>query len=347
MYVAGFLSKNTTGEPEQYPPFRFDTSCYDLGRIAGTLFAGGASVRHLHFVVLILVYPILGGALATAQTHQAQMESGDVAPYKNPKLPVEQRVQDLLSRMTLEEKVAMLSGSGWMESQPNPRLGIPSLKMADGPMGVRSWAGSSALTSAPGSTVLKVTSTAFPAGVAMAATWDTDLVRREGRVIGQEMKALGRNMILGPTLNINRVPLWGRNFEGYGEDPYLAARMGVAYIQGVQSEGVSATAKHFAANNQEYERHRIDARIDERALQEIYFPAFKAAVKEAGVWSVMSAYNKVNGTYCAENAALLKDVLQKQWGFKGFVACAPEPLRWIPLNSEPWLAPRPMKASYS
>ena len=276
-------------------------------------------MRHLHFVVLIFACPILSGTLATAQTHQAQTEAGDAAPYKSPKLPVEQRVQDLLSRMTLEEKVAMLSGSGWMESQPNPRLGIPSIKMADGPMGVRSWAGSSALTSAPGSTVLKVTSTAFPAGVAMAATWDTDLVRREAQAIGQEMKALGRNMILGPTLNINRVPLWGRNFEGYGEDPYLTARMGVAYIQGVQSKGVSATAKHFAANNQEYERHRIDARIDERALQEIYFPAFKAAVKEAGVWSVMSAYNKVNGTYCAENAALLKDVLQKQWGFKGFV----------------------------
>lgn len=276
-------------------------------------------MRRLHSFVLILVCSILAGALATAQTHQTQIGSGDTAPYKNPKLPVEQRVQDLLGRMTLEEKVAMLSGSGWMESQPNPRLGIPSIKMVDGPMGVRSWAGSSALTSAPGSTVLKVTSTAFPAGVAMAATWDTDLVRREGQAIGQEVKTLGRNMILGPTVNINRVPLWGRNFEGYGEDPYLAARMGVAYIQGVQGEGVSATVKHFAANNQEYERHRIDARIDERTLQEIYFPAFKAAVEEAGVWSVMSAYNKVNGTYCAENSALLKDVLQKQWGFKGFV----------------------------
>lgn len=276
-------------------------------------------MRRLHSFVLILVCSILAGALATAQTHQTQIGSRDAAPYKNPKLPVEQRVQDLLGRMTLEEKVAMLSGSGWMESQPNPRLGIPSIKMVDGPMGVRSWAGSSALTSAPGSTVLKVTSTAFPAGVAMAATWDTDLVRREGQAIGQEVKTLGRNMILGPTVNINRVPLWGRNFEGYGEDPYLAARMGVAYIQGVQGEGVSATVKHFAANNQEYERHRIDARIDERTLQEIYFPAFKAAVEEAGVWSVMSAYNKVNGTYCAENSALLKDVLQKQWGFKGFV----------------------------
>ena len=126
-------------------------------------------------------------------------------------------------------------------------------------------------------------------------------------------------MILGPTVNINRTPLWGRNFEGYGEDPYLTSRLAVAYIKGVQSEGVIATVKHFAANNQEFERHRINAVVDERALHEIYFPAFKAAVQEAGVWSVMSAYNKLNGVYCAEDAALLKDVLQKQWGFKGFV----------------------------
>jgi beta-glucosidase len=126
-------------------------------------------------------------------------------------------------------------------------------------------------------------------------------------------------MILGPTVNINRTPLWGRNFEGYGEDPYLATRMAVAYIKGVQSEGVIATVKHFAANNQEFERHRINAQVDERALQEIYFPAFKAAVQEAGVWSVMSAYNKLNGVYCAENPALLKDTLQKGWAFKGFV----------------------------
>ena len=124
-------------------------------------------------------------------------------------------------------------------------------------------------------------------------------------------------MILGPTVNINRTPLWGRNFEGYGEDPYLAARMAVAYIKGVQSEGVIATVKHFAANNQEFERHRINAEVDERALQEIYFPAFKAAVQEAGVWSVMSAYNKLNGVYCAENPALLKDVLQKGWALQG------------------------------
>lgn len=239
------------------------------------------------------------------------------APYKNSKTPVEERVKDLLGRMTLEEKASMLAGSGWMESMPIERLGIPAIKMADGPMGVRAWYGSSAVTNAANTP--KVLSTSFPSGVAMAATWDIDLVRREGQAIGQETKSLGRDMILGPTVNINRVPLWGRNFEGYGEDPYLAARLGVAYIQGVQGEGVIPSLKHFAANNEEFERHRLDEHIDERTLHEIYLPAFKAGVEEAGVWTVMSAYEKVNGKYCAENPYLLKDILKKEFGFKGFV----------------------------
>ena len=259
---------------------------------------------------------LVGGILIASLTAIGFCQLSD-APYKNPTLPVEQRVQDLLGRMTLEEKVAMLSGAGWMESVPNARLGIPSIRMADGPMGVRSWAGSSAVTNGNGLGA-HVTSTAFPAGIAIAATWDTDLAQREGEAIGQEVKALGRDMILGPTVNIQRIPLWGRNFEGYGEDPYLAARMGVAYIKGVQNEGVIATVKHFAANNQEYERHRVDSIIDERTMHEIYFPAFKAAV-DSGVWSVMSAYNRLNGTYCAENPLLLKDTLENGWNFKGFV----------------------------
>ncbi len=239
------------------------------------------------------------------------------APYKNPGTPVEERVKDLLGRMTLEEKASMLAGSGWMESMPIERLGIPAIKMADGPLGVRAWYGSSAVTNAANTP--KVLSTSFPSGVAMAATWDTDLVQREGQAIGQEVKALGRDMILGPTVNINRVPLWGRNFEGYGEDPYLSGRLGVAYIKGVQGEGVIPSVKHFAANNEEFERHRMDEHIDERSLHEIYLPAFKAAVQEAGVWNLMSAYQKVNGTYCAENTYLLTDVLKKELGFKGFV----------------------------
>jgi len=267
-------------------------------------------MRRFPCLILIFLASILGFA-------QSQ-NSVERPPYKNPALPVEQRVQDLLGRMTLEEKVAMLSGADWMQSVPDGRLGIPSIKMADGPLGIRSWSGPSAQTNAPSARV-QVMTTSFPASVAMAATWDTELVHAQGQAIAQELKALGRDMILGPTVNINRTPLWGRNFEGYGEDPYLTSRLGVAYIKGVQGEGVIATVKHFAANNQEFERHRVNAKIGERALHEIYFPAFKAAVQEAGVWSVMSAYNKLNDLYCAENSFLLADVLRKQWGFKGFV----------------------------
>ena len=258
-------------------------------------------------------------ALALAAGWSLAQPPKDTAlpPYKDPKQTPEARVADLLKRMTLDEKVSMLAGSGWMESMPIERLGVPAIKMADGPMGVRAWFGSSAVTNA--ATTPRITSTAFPAGLAMAATWDTDLLAQQGKVIGQEVKALGRDMILGPTVNIARQPLWGRNFEGYGEDPYLASRLVIGYIKGVQGEGVIPSVKHFAANNQEFERHRIDEKIDERTLQEIYFPAFQAAVQEAGVWSVMSAYNKLNGLYCAESPYLLHDVLKKQWGFKGFV----------------------------
>jgi beta-glucosidase len=273
-----------------------------------------SKVRRFLLLVSFLCFAIL----ASGFTVCVAQSTPDTPPYRNPTLPVEQRVQDLLGRMTLQEKVSMLSGSGWMESAAVDRLGIPSIKMADGPMGIRSWLGSSAITNSLKS-AQSTTSTAFPAGVAIGATWDPELAKQEGQVIAQEMKAMGRDMILGPTVNIQRVPLWGRNFEGYGEDPYLAGQMAVGYIEGVQGEGVIATVKHFVANNQEYERHRIDAEVGERALHEIYLPAFKAAVQQAHVWSVMSAYNRVNGAYCAENIPLLKDVLQKDWGFQGFV----------------------------
>lgn len=267
------------------------------------------SARILRSVVALLA---LHAFVALAQ------QSTPVPKYKDPALPVEQRVADLLQHMTLDEKVSMLSGAGWMESVAVPRLGIPSIKMADGPLGVRSWLGSSAITSTAAAQKAFI-STAFPSGIALAATWDPTAAQRVGQAIAQQVKAAGRDMILAPTVNIQRVALWGRNFEGYGEDPFLASAMGVGYIRGVQGEGVIASVKHFAANNEEFERHRIDEKIDERTLHEIYFPAFKAAVQQADVWTVMSAYNKVNGTYCAENSYLLKDVLKKQWGFKGFV----------------------------
>jgi beta-glucosidase len=266
-------------------------------------------------LVLAVVFLVSAGAMARPQTQAVPA----TALYKDTKLPVEERVHDLLGRMTTEEKVSLLSGANWMETVAIPRLGIPAIKMADGPAGIRSWLGPSSITNAADSKLPRFSSTAFPSGIALAATWDPAMAQAVGQALGQEMRAIGRDMILGPTVNIQRVPLWGRNFEGFGEDPYLAARMGVGYIKGVQSEGVIATVKHFAANNEEFERHRVDETIDERTLQEIYFPAFKAAVQEAGVWSVMSAYQKVNGLYCSENPYLLQDILRKEWGFKGFV----------------------------
>jgi beta-glucosidase len=164
-----------------------------------------------------------------------------------------------------------------------------------------------------------VPATAFPAGVALAATWNPELIEQVGRTIGQEARTLNKDMMLAPCVNIQRTPYGGRNFESYSEDPYLASRMAVAYIKGVQGQGVIATVKHFAANNQEVERDTISVKVDERVLHEIYFPAFQAAVQEAGVWSVMSAYNKVNGTWCSENPHLLTEILKNRWGFKGFV----------------------------
>jgi beta-glucosidase len=270
-----------------------------------------SSQSYLRIIAILLVGFT---AMGQAQTPAVPRD----APYKNPNLPADKRVADLLQRMTLEEKATMVSGSGWMESAPIERLAIPAIKMADGPMGVRSWFGSSAITSAANAP-MKVETTSFPSGVAMASTWDTDLVNREGKAIGQEVKALGRDMILGPTININRQPLWGRNFEGYGEDPYLSGQLGVAYIKGVQSEGVIPSVKHFAANNEEYERHRVNATIDERTLHEIYLPAFEAAVQQGGAWNVMSAYNKVNGIHCGESDYLLDKILKQDFLFKGFV----------------------------
>ncbi len=170
-------------------------------------------------------------------------------PYKNPKLPVETRVEDLLSRMSLEEKIDILGGTGFT-TRPNQRLGIPELKMSDGPLGVR-WNASSA----------------FAAGIGAAASWDTALVGQLGSAIGRELKAHGRDVILGPCVNIARLPMGGRNFESFGEDPYLDSRIAVSYIEGVQKENVAATVKHFAVNNQEYERGFVDVKISETGIE--------------------------------------------------------------------------------
>lgn len=214
---------------------------------------------------------------------------------------VEQRTAQLLSQLTLEEKLSLLGGVDDFFTRPVERLGIPRLCMADGPAGVRNFG----------------PATAFPAGIALAATWDPDLVNQAGRAIGLECRAKGVHILLGPGLNIYRTPLCGRNFEYYGEDPYLAGRMAVQFIRGVQSQGVAATAKHFAANNQEWDRDRISSDLSERTLQEIYLPAFRAAVQEGEVGAVMTAYNLLNGVYCSENEHLVKEILKEQWDFQG------------------------------
>ena len=234
-------------------------------------------------------------------TGSMQNKNEETLLYKNSKLPVTERVKDLLNRMTLEEKIDILGGTGFA-TKPVERLGIPELRMSDGPLGVR-WG----------------KSTAFPAGIAMAATWDTSLINKVGSGIGRELKAKDRDVILGPCVNIARIPMGGRNFESFGEDPYLTSRMAVSYIEGVQGEGVAATVKHFAANNQEHERMFVNVKIDKRALNEIYLPAFKAAVTQAHVLAVMSAYNKLNGHYCSENDYLLKTKLKDNWKFDGLV----------------------------
>ncbi len=223
-------------------------------------------------------------------------------PYRDRALAAAERVDDLMSRMTLEEKLILLSGKGY-ETRPIPRLGIPELAMTDGPNGVR-W-GKNA--------------TSFPVGIAQAATFDPPLVQALGRALAIETKAKARQVLLAPCVNISRVPQNGRNFECYGEDPFLSARTAVAYIKGVQGEGVVATVKHFACNNQEHRRMSIDVKVSKRAMHEIYFPAFKAAVQEAGVYTVMAAYNQVNGHFSTENAYLMEDTLKKRWGFTGFV----------------------------
>ncbi|MCJ7776846.1 MAG: glycoside hydrolase family 3 C-terminal domain-containing protein, partial [Sedimentisphaerales bacterium] len=215
---------------------------------------------------------------------------------------IDGQIEFLISQMTLEEKIELVHGQTAMDLPAIGRLGIPSLHMSDGPVGVRYG-----------------NATAFPANIALSASWDIDLAGQVGQAIAKELRNKGRNVILAPCMNIVRVPHGGRNFETFGEDPFLNSRMAVAYIKGVQSQKAVACAKHYACNNQEYERGSIDIQVDQRALHEIYLPAFKASVVEAGVWAVMTAYNKVNGYHCTENSYLQQTVLKDEWGFKGFI----------------------------
>ncbi|WP_347158408.1 glycoside hydrolase family 3 C-terminal domain-containing protein [Pontibacter chitinilyticus] len=227
----------------------------------------------------------------------------------------EAQIDSLLKLMTLEEKVGMLHASSSFTSGGVPRLGIPEMIMSDGPHGVRPEHGRDwALDNAGNDS-----STYLPTGVALAATWNPELGYQFGAVLGSEANARGKDVILGPGINIMRTPLNGRNFEYLSEDPYLITKMVVGYIKGVQDQGVAASLKHFAANNQETRRSDINVEMDERTLREIYLPGFKAAVEEGGVLTVMGSYNKFRGQYAVENDYLINKILKGEWGFKGLV----------------------------
>ena len=216
---------------------------------------------------------------------------------------VESRIESILSEMTLEEKVDLIAGVDFMYLRGVPRLGVPRLAMADGPMGVRN--------DGP--------ATAYGGGIALAATWNTELAERIGREFGRDARAKGKHFLLAPGVNIYRAPMAARNFEYFGEDPFLASRLAVGFINGVQSQGVSATVKHFAANNSEFDRNHTDSIVDERTLREIYLPAFEAAVREAHVGAIMDGYNLTNGAYMSQHAYLNNDVAKKEWGFRGVI----------------------------
>ena len=255
-------------------------------------------------------------ALAAVACGGGPGPQGSVAVYLDESQPIEKRVEDALSRMTLEEKVAILHAQSKFSSAGVPRLGIPEVWCADGPHGIRpevlwdewhqaGWTNDSC--------------TAFPALTCLAATWNPEMSALYGKSIGEEARYREKDILLGPGVNIYRTPLNGRNFEYMGEDPYLSSRMVVPYIEEVQKNGVAACVKHFALNNQEAHRHGIDVEVDDRALNEIYLPAFKAAVQEGGAWAVMGAYNKYKGEHCCHNRYLLNDILKRDWAFDGVV----------------------------
>jgi len=224
-------------------------------------------------------------------------------------------IDKLIAEMTLEEKASLCSGLDFWSTKPIERLGIPSFTMTDGPHGLRK-----PIPGAPEHGIgYSEPSTCFPTGPILAATWDKELLEQVGSSIGKAAQAAGVNMVLGPAINIKRSPLSGRNFEYYSEDPYLTGELAASFINGVQSQGVGTSVKHYAVHNQEYRRMSVDAVVDERTLREIYLPGFEGAVKDAQPWTIMAAYNKVNGTYATENPYLLTDILREEWGFEGAV----------------------------
>jgi len=226
------------------------------------------------------------------------------------KTEIENRVSVLLTKLTLKEKFKLLASHGRHRiyvTAPIKRLGIPSFKMTDGPLGASFH-----------SSGLKK-NTRFPAPIGLAATWNKDLTREVGEVMGEEVRAIGRHMILAPAMNIHRTPLCGRTFEYFSEDPFLTKEIALHLLKGIQSKGIGGCLKHYVANNQETDRASCSAEIDERTLNEIYVRAFRAVVKEGDPWAVMAAYNKINGVYACANKELLRDLLFEKCGFNGIV----------------------------
>lgn len=254
---------------------------------------------------------VIAGLVAASAPLSAQ-----IPVYLDETKPVEERIEDALGRMTLEEKIDMLHAQSKFSSAGVPRLGIPEIWTTDGPHGIRpevlwdewdqaGWTNDSCV--------------AFPALTCLAATWNEEMSALYGKSIGEEARYRNKSVLLGPGVNIYRTPLNGRNFEYMGEDPYLAAKMVVPYVQGVQSNGVATCVKHYALNNHEVNRHTTNVIVDDRALYEIYLPAFKAAVQEGGTWAIMGSYNLYRDQHCCHNEYLLEDILRGEWGYDGVV----------------------------
>ena len=261
-------------------------------------------------ISLLMTFASMSGGCGRTSTET------DVAPYLDEDQPLEVRVEDALSRMTLEEKVALLHAQSKFSSAGVPRLGIPEVWCTDGPHGIRAevlwdeweqagWTNDSC--------------TAFPALTCWAATWNPEMSALYGKSVGEEARYREKDVLLGPGVNIYRMPLNGRNFEYMGEDPFLSSRMVVPYVRGVQANGVAACVKHFALNNQETNRQQVNVVVDDRALREIYLPAFRAAVEEGKAWAVMGSYNRYKGEFCCHNRYLLNDILKREWNFDGVV----------------------------
>ncbi|PEA24940.1 glycosyl hydrolase [Bacillus cereus] len=224
-------------------------------------------------------------------------------------------IKKIISQMTLEEKASLCSGLDFWNTKGIERLGIPSIMVTDGPHGLRKQAEGADHLGIYNS----IPSTCFPSAVGLASTWNKDLINQVGVALGEECQAENVGVLLGPGANIKRSPLCGRNFEYFSEDPYLSSQMAANHVKGVQSQGIGTSLKHFAANNQEHRRMSVDAIVDERTLREIYLASFEDVIKEAQPWTVMSAYNKINGEYASENNYILNDILKDEWGFEGFV----------------------------